>query len=302
MDPSRTHQSLSSLAPFPAWGVPQDDVTRGASSRLAWLLVGLSNTSSKPKEFGAPNKPVGAEMKRAWLVMAMILGVLRSRKKRALVLKGLRLTMESVRTGVAPRIGYAQDGEDFSISHFLPETGFFVDVGAHHPERFSVTKLLYDKGWRGINIDATSAINREFKERRPRDINVYGLVGKSGSVTFFRFAEPALNTTNDDIAQERIARGRRLISTEKFTVVALEDILRSAAAPQNIDFLNVDAEGQDLQVLESLDWDNWHIGAVMVETHKQAWNVSESPLVPFLESKGFVPTLVFARSTFFVRR
>jgi hypothetical protein len=50
---------------------------------------------------------------------------------------------------------YSQEGEDLIASRLFPNqsTGFYVDIGAHHPTRFSNTYLLYTKGWRGINID-----------------------------------------------------------------------------------------------------------------------------------------------------
>ena len=54
-------------------------------------------------------------------------------------------------------ISYSQEGEDLILERFFEgkEIGFFVDIGAHHPMRFSNTYIFYLKGWRGINVDAT---------------------------------------------------------------------------------------------------------------------------------------------------
>ena len=56
-----------------------------------------------------------------------------------------------------PRYSFSQEGEDLLIDRMFDgqSVGFYVDVGAHHPTRFSNTYLLYLRGWRGINIDAT---------------------------------------------------------------------------------------------------------------------------------------------------
>src|SRR5690242_3324544 len=63
---------------------------------------------------------------------------------------------------------YSQEGED-RILHSIFETvadGFYVDIGAHHPKRFSNTYLFYQRGWRGINVDAMPGSMVRFKRVR----------------------------------------------------------------------------------------------------------------------------------------
>lgn len=69
---------------------------------------------------------------------------------------------------------YAQQGEDLILREMLAyaQSGFYVDVGAHHPFRFSNTYLFYKQGWRGINIDAMPGSMKLFDRFRPRDINI----------------------------------------------------------------------------------------------------------------------------------
>ncbi|MDX9799068.1 MAG: hypothetical protein RBT05_09445 [Bacteroidales bacterium] len=71
-------------------------------------------------------------------------------------------------------ISFSQEGEDMLLSKLfeLNEKGFFVDIGAHHPIRFSNTYKLYLKGWRGINIDAMPNSMDLFKKYRSEDINL----------------------------------------------------------------------------------------------------------------------------------
>ncbi|MFM9973057.1 MAG: FkbM family methyltransferase, partial [Beijerinckiaceae bacterium] len=70
--------------------------------------------------------------------------------------------------------------------------GFYVDVGAHHPFRFSNTCALYQSGWRGINIDADPALIAAFRRHRGRDINLsLGISDVPGTLAFHVFNEPA---------------------------------------------------------------------------------------------------------------
>ena len=76
---------------------------------------------------------------------------------------------------------YSIEGEDRIVRALLWEKhdkGFYVDVGAHHPFRFSNTYLFYTQGWSGINIDATPGSMKAFNKYRPRDINLEVGVGR----------------------------------------------------------------------------------------------------------------------------
>ena len=72
------------------------------------------------------------------------------------------------------RHSYSQDGEDMVLRKIFKnqKMGFYVDIGAHHPKRFSNTHLLYKKGWKGINIDATPGSMKLFNQLCPRDTNL----------------------------------------------------------------------------------------------------------------------------------
>ena len=76
---------------------------------------------------------------------------------------------------------YSIEGEDRIVRALLwqkHDKGFYVDVGAHHPFRFSNTYLFYTQGWSGINIDATPGSMKAFNKYRPRDINLEVGVGR----------------------------------------------------------------------------------------------------------------------------
>ena len=69
---------------------------------------------------------------------------------------------------------YSQEGEDIILARIFgkQQNGFYVDVGAHHPYRFSNTYFFYKRGWKGINIDAMPGSMKIFNKYRPRDKNI----------------------------------------------------------------------------------------------------------------------------------
>ena len=108
-----------------------------------------------------------------------------------------------VRLAIGER-SYSQEGEDRILARLFESSGqgFYVDVGAHHPMRFSNTFLFYRRGWRGVNIDATPGSMRLFDRYRSRDTNIESGVGlTTGVVPFYVFNEPALNTFDRELSE-----------------------------------------------------------------------------------------------------
>lgn len=98
---------------------------------------------------------------------------------------------------------YAQEGEDLILYRMIYgkiEKGFYVDVGAHHPKRFSNTYFFYKKGWRGINIEPMPGSKKLFDKYRPKDINIESPISLvEEELTYYMFNEPALNGFIKDI-------------------------------------------------------------------------------------------------------
>lgn len=89
-----------------------------------------------------------------------------------LLAKSLAKRISLFSSRVYSKPSYSQEGEDRLLDRYFGNraNGFFVDVGAHHPHRFSNTYLFYKRGWRGINIDAMPDSMKAFKSMRPRDV------------------------------------------------------------------------------------------------------------------------------------
>ena len=92
---------------------------------------------------------------------------------------------------------YAMDNEDTAVLNYFKDkkNGFYIDVGAHHPMRFSNTYLFYKKKWKGIYIDALPGSMKLFNKLRPRDINLeLGVGQKEEELNYYMFNETALNS------------------------------------------------------------------------------------------------------------
>jgi FkbM family methyltransferase len=170
------------------------------------------------------------------------------------------------------RLSWSQEAEDLVLDKYFGHRarGFYVDVGAHHPTRFSNTRLFYLRGWRGINIDAMPGSMKAFERDRPRDINLnIGIAANGGALTYYQYDEPALNgfvRGSETIASNRAKGAYRLLGTQTVEVAPLASVLeRHLSHGQVIDFLSVDVEGLDLEVLKSNDWARFRPECVVVE-------------------------------------
>src|SRR4051812_6946530 len=97
---------------------------------------------------------------------------------------------------------YAQYNEDIILSALLDDVtkGFYVDVGANYPVIDSVTKLFYDKGWHGINIEPLKSLYDQLAAERPRDVNLQiGLGDKETQLTLVEYKDkPGHSTFSPD--------------------------------------------------------------------------------------------------------
>lgn len=201
-------------------------------------------------------------------------------------------------------ISYAQEGEDRLLGRLLgqkPE-GFFVDVGAHHPQRFSNTFAFYLQGWRGINIDPGQGTKSLFDRLRPGDINLETAVGEAGPRVYYQFAESALNSCDGHLAQTRQETGFPILHTEEIQAVPLVVILDEHVPPGHlIDFLTVDVEGMDLEVLQSNDWDTYRPRLVLAEDHgvRKLEDAADSAIVAYMLDQGYCAVAKTFNTLFF---
>ncbi len=165
----------------------------------------------------------------------------------------------------AAMISYAQNYEDVVLDRVFHDqpTGFYVDIGANHPEHDSVTKHFSDRGWRGVNVEP-GRYYPDLVSQRPRDTNLNIAVSDAaGPVTFYEGASPGLAGLVPDVPENlRLLVGERTART--VPALPLHQVL-SQYAPGTIDFLSIDVEGHEHVVLASNDWTRHRPRVVIVE-------------------------------------
>ena len=205
-------------------------------------------------------------------------------------------------------LSYSQEGEDLVLKRFAgeKENGFYVDIGAHHPFRFSNTYLFYKLGWRGINVDAMPASMKAFNIARPKDINLEIPVSdKKQVLTYHIFNEPALNTFSLEEAQKKDGlRDYKIIQKIELETLPLSEIL-DKYLPENteIDFLTIDVEGLDFAVLRSNNWNKYRPNLILIESLRNSLEeMNENEIYQFLKAEGYqifaktINTMFFKKS------
>ena len=188
---------------------------------------------------------------------------------------------------------YSQEGEDMVLRRLFEKqkTGFYVDVGAHHPKRFSNTYFFYKLGWSGINVDAMPGSMTAFNRIRPRDINIEKPVSnKKQLLTYYAFNEPALNGFSKELSEERDGKGSYFVKfTKDIETSTLEEILDdNLPKVQSIDFLSIDVEGLDFNVLRSTNLEKYHPKVILVEIlNSSLVDIQVNEIYKFLTDAGY---------------
>ena len=152
------------------------------------------------------------------------------------------------------------------------------------------------EGPAGINIDAMPGSMRIFQRLRPRDINIeMGVAKVPGSLDYYVFNEPALNGFSVDLSRERDKSDNNYYVKDvvKIDVCTLEQILDKHLSFNEIDFMNVDVEGLDLDVLQSNNWTKYRPSYVLAEILRSSLHeLDQDTVVKFMREQGYV---VFAK-------
>jgi len=211
-------------------------------------------------------------------------------------------------------VSYSQEGEDLVLARLFAieertTPGFYVDVGAHHPTRYSNTYYFYRRKWTGINLDPLPGSMISFKEMRPLDLNLeLAISDTQKTLTYYEFNEPALNGFSEELSRKRDNHKHfKLTSSREIQTHRLIDVLDChLSGPAVIDFLTVDVEGHDLSVLKSNDWKKYRPKMVLAEDAEVATvsDAQKSQIAIYMTEQGYellsktALTLFFAASEF----
>jgi FkbM family methyltransferase len=186
---------------------------------------------------------------------------------------------------------YSQEGEDLILRKVFGKRnkGFYIDIGAHHPKRFSNTYFFYKNGWNGINIEARPGSKILFDKTRPRDINLeFAISSESKELTYYMFNEPALNGfSTQNAANLKDHKEYKIIREIKLNTQRLDSVLARHVIPtQNIDFMSIDVEGLDYDVIISNNWTLYKPKIILIEDPEFDFK-NGSKICVFLESYNY---------------
>lgn len=167
---------------------------------------------------------------------------------------------------------YSQYQEDIIIYSIFrgKTTGTYVDIGANDPSELSNTKRFYDMGWNGVNVEPDVHMHQKLCAERPRDTNLnLGIGGKSGELTFYELSPNTLSTFNKNSALQSVRKeGAVIVSETAVKVITLADLLKESFQNRHVDFLSVDAEGFEVEILTSNDWGIYRPTVVIAEVNQ----------------------------------
>lgn len=168
---------------------------------------------------------------------------------------------------------YSSLGED-NILDWLTgykDKGTYIDIGANHPDHNNNTKLFYERGWHGINIEPNVDGYKLFLKERPDDVNINTGVG-NGELTYFEGDNTAAgNTFNAETGKERGLR-----EGKKIKLTPLQDIFKQNGLT-HVDFISIDVERFEDNVLRSNDWTKYRADVLCIEGYAY----------PYLEQFGY---------------
>jgi FkbM family methyltransferase len=163
------------------------------------------------------------------------------------------------------------------------EKGFYVDVGASWPVVDSVTFHFYERGWRGVNIEPDPGEFEELVARRARDVNLQAAVGTGEEpLAFYPSAVRGHGTVDGALAGQRGS-----VVAIQVPQVSLASIFDEYAPPEGVDFLKVDVEQWEGEVLASADWRRHRPRVVLVEAVDDHGGPSHEEWEPALLLAGY---------------
>jgi len=177
---------------------------------------------------------------------------------------------------------YSQIGQDAWVLSRITEPGYFVDIGATNGIEKSNTYALELAGWRGICVEPNPHYFEELVNNRKCTVSPLAIYKESDLDLNLILAgeySSLLDYANDD----HHYRERAGKSLQKIKTITLDKLLAINDAPNRIDYLSLDTEGAELEILESFSWD-YDIQLITIE-HNNGKN--KEPIAALLEEKGY---------------
>jgi len=172
---------------------------------------------------------------------------------------------------------YSISGVDLVIDRIFrnKKKGVYIDIGCNHPIKYNNTYLLYKRGWSGINVDLDTKSIQEFNKLRRNDTNIQALISDKVELKniYFYHERSAINTVSKDLANYR-KKKYKLIKRVSVTLNSV--IQNSPYKNKKIDFLSIDVENHEFQVLKAFNFQKYKIDIIVCENTDLSQNNLET--------------------------
>lgn len=201
-----------------------------------------------------------------------------------------------------PFISYAQTMEDVmlwrALRHEAP--GFYIDVGAADPDKLSVTRAFYERGWRGLDVEPLPEMATRLRDARPLDIVVEAaLSDRDGAAAFYRVVvagDAGLSTLDQSMA----AGAGGQVDTLRVPVTTLASLCRDHVRSE-VHFLKIDVEGAEAAVLRGMDFSSVRPWIVLVEAVKpHTGEKVDGEAEAILREAGYMPVYFDGLNRFYL--
>lgn len=212
------------------------------------------------------------------------------------------------------KTSWSQCGEDLIVDFLLTwvlgiKHPTYLDIGAHHPHHFNNTYIFYKRGLTGVNIEPDPDLFNNLVKYRPNDLNINKGVGfnkYNETADFYLMSSRALNTFSKEEAERVSKPGNvkidKIIQVE---LININDVLLKYFSKKVPDFLTIDVEGYDLEILKSIDFEKYKPNVICVETIRFSEDrvlLKQQSTIDYLLANGYLNYADTSINTIFVKK
>ena len=190
---------------------------------------------------------------------------------------------------------YSQCGEDLIVDfirkNILNLDSFtYLDIGANEPFYINNTALFYKLGYKGVLVEPDVKMFKKLKRKRPKDKSLnLGVAEHDGDAIIYIMEPSTLNTCSVEEAKNYEKLGHKIIDKRKIQNKNINSIIKDNFKNYP-NFLSIDVEGLDYEVITSLDLEKYQIDIICIETltyteNSQAEKSRE--IIEYMESKNY---------------
>ena len=196
-----------------------------------------------------------------------------------------------------PNSHFGEFAEDIFINRVFKnlDSGFYIDIGAYHPFKGSLTNLLFQKGWKGMNIDLSKDSIELFKIVRPNDLNINCAITDFNGETYY-YQNSEINQQNSLLKSND---NQKKVKVDAFTLNELLNINKI----DECNYLNIDTEGNEFTILQTINFDL--IQPLLISIEDNSFDLeseNKKKIINLMEKKNYQMINVIGVTMFFTNK